>query len=96
MKALGAQSARQRLVFAPHFRSLNFPPEPVSSPFGARYLSCFQALPCSALGRGWYWHMDSQAALTTTGGVEWRALDTTSYAEAIWPLAVLAVVRVGF
>lgn len=96
MTTLVAQSDRQRLVFAPHFRSLNFPPEPVSSPFGARYLSCFQASPFSTLVPGWNWHMNSQAALTTTVGLRWRALDTTSYAEAIWPLAVLAVVRVGF
>jgi len=58
-----AQSDRQRLVFAPHFRSLNFPPEPVSSPFGARYLSCFRASPFSTLFHGWNWHMNSQADL---------------------------------
>jgi len=63
MTALVAQSARQRLVFAPHFRSLNFRPEPVSSPSGARYLSSFQASPFSTLFHGWNWHMNSKADL---------------------------------
>ena len=91
-----AQSDRQRLVFAPHFRSLNLPPGTGIFTIWSSVFVLFPGFafqhPVSRLELAY----EFAGRLTTTVGLRWRALDTTSYAEAIWPLAVLAVVRVGF
>lgn len=96
MTALGAQSARQRLVFAPHFRSLNFPP---GTCIFTIWCSVFVLFPGFA-----FQHHGSRMVLAY--GFAGRTSDNSrirmagsgydELREAIWPLAVLAVVRVGF